>query len=145
MKARRGMKCSGRFFRSAINVGHLSHCHVKLLIICLTKLPLPLWFLGSRYIYDMYYEKEAISKQLYDWLLKNNYGDANLIAKWKKQGYEKVSYGAVSRPCRASYLWHLSPHDPACLPTSSSRPSPFIPLLTLLNLVCADSTNLEVP
>jgi bud site selection protein 31 len=38
----------------------------------------------------MYYEKEAISKQLYEWLLKNNYADANLIAKWKKQGYEKV-------------------------------------------------------
>lgn len=46
---------------------------------------------GSRYIYDLYYEKEAISKQLYDWLLKNNYADAMLIAKWKKQGYEKVS------------------------------------------------------
>ena len=46
--------------------------------------------LGSRYIYDLYYEKEAISKQLYDWLLKNGYADANLIAKWKKTGYEKV-------------------------------------------------------
>ena len=45
---------------------------------------------GSRYIYDLYYEKEAISKQLYDYLLKNGYADANLIAKWKKQGYEKV-------------------------------------------------------
>lgn len=44
----------------------------------------------SRYIYDLYYEKEAISKQLYDWLLKNGYADANLIAKWKKQGYEKL-------------------------------------------------------
>lgn len=45
----------------------------------------------SRYIYELYYEKEAISKQLYDWLLKNGYADAMLIAKWKKQGYEKVS------------------------------------------------------
>ncbi|KAL9129129.1 MAG: hypothetical protein Q9217_002339 [Psora testacea] len=44
----------------------------------------------SRYIFDLYYEKEAISKQLYDWLLKHNYADANLIAKWKKQGYEKL-------------------------------------------------------
>lgn len=44
----------------------------------------------SRYIYDLYYEKDAISKQLYDWLLKNGYADAMLIAKWKKQGYEKV-------------------------------------------------------
>jgi hypothetical protein len=49
-------------------------------------------YLGSRYIYDLYYEKEAISKQLYDWLLKNGYADANLIAKWKKQGYEKVGW-----------------------------------------------------
>lgn len=45
---------------------------------------------GSRYIYELYYEKEAISRPLYDWLLKNNCADANLIAKWKKQGYEKV-------------------------------------------------------
>lgn len=44
----------------------------------------------SRYIYELYYEKEAISKQLYEWLLKNGYADAMLIAKWKKQGYEKV-------------------------------------------------------
>ncbi|KAL4817865.1 G10 protein [Aspergillus spinulosporus] len=44
----------------------------------------------SRYIYDLYYQKEAISKQLYEWLLKNGYADANLIAKWKKQGYEKL-------------------------------------------------------
>ena len=45
---------------------------------------------GSRYICDLYYDKEAISKQLYEWLLKNGYADGNLIAKWKKQGYEKV-------------------------------------------------------
>mgnify|MGYP001657864554 CR=1 FL=1 len=53
---------------------------------------------GSRYIYDLYYEKEAISKQLYDWLLKNGYADANLIAKWKKQGYEKVRFLPCGRP-----------------------------------------------
>jgi bud site selection protein 31 len=44
----------------------------------------------------LYYEKEAITKQLYDWLLKNKYADANLIAKWKKQGYEKVFYPVLS-------------------------------------------------
>jgi bud site selection protein 31 len=48
--------------------------------------------IGSRYIYDLYYDKEAISKQLYEWLLKNGYADGNLIAKWKKQGYEKVCF-----------------------------------------------------
>ncbi|RYO78944.1 hypothetical protein DL766_008621 [Monosporascus sp. MC13-8B] len=44
----------------------------------------------SRYVYELYYEKEAISRQLYDWLLKNGYADPMLIAKWKKQGYEKL-------------------------------------------------------
>jgi bud site selection protein 31 len=67
--------------------------------------------LGSRYIYDLYYEKEAISKQLYDWLLKNNYADANLIAKWKKQGYEKV--------CRIPFLF-----IPSCLCNTASSPVP---------------------
>ena len=45
---------------------------------------------GSRYIYELYYEKESISKTLYDWLLKNGYTELMLIAKWKKQGYEKL-------------------------------------------------------
>lgn len=44
----------------------------------------------SRYVYELYYDKEAISRQLYDWLLKNGYADPMLIAKWKKQGYEKL-------------------------------------------------------
>lgn len=30
----------------------------------------------SRYIYDLYYKREAISKELYDWLLKQGYADA---------------------------------------------------------------------
>lgn len=56
----------------------------------------------------MYYEKEAISKQLYDWLLKNGYADGNLIAKWKKQGYEKVRsaiiLSGVTLPTFHSYV-----------------------------------------
>lgn len=51
---------------------------------------LTLGLTGSRYIYDLYYKRGAISKPLYDWLIKNNYADANLIAKWKKQGYEDL-------------------------------------------------------
>lgn len=46
----------------------------------------------SRYVYELYYEKEAISKELYEWLLKNGYADKMLIAKWKKTGYEKVCH-----------------------------------------------------
>ncbi|CDR45091.1 CYFA0S16e02058g1_1 [Cyberlindnera fabianii] len=44
----------------------------------------------SRYVYDLHYKKKAISKDLYEWLLKQRYADANLIAKWKKQGYENL-------------------------------------------------------
>jgi len=44
----------------------------------------------SRYIYEMYYKRNAISKQLYDYCLKQKYGDGSLIAKWKKNGYEKL-------------------------------------------------------
>ncbi|TIB18849.1 hypothetical protein E3P92_00301 [Wallemia ichthyophaga] len=44
----------------------------------------------SRYIFDLYYKRKQISKELYDWLVKQGYADANLIAKWKKQGYEKL-------------------------------------------------------
>ncbi len=33
----------------------------------------------SRYIYDLYYKREAISKELYDWLLKEGYADAKCV------------------------------------------------------------------
>lgn len=44
----------------------------------------------SRYVYIMYYEKELISRELYDYLLKQKYVNGDLIAKWKKPGYEKL-------------------------------------------------------
>ncbi|KAG1050110.1 hypothetical protein G6F46_010030 [Rhizopus delemar] len=44
----------------------------------------------SRYIYDLYYKRKIISRDLYDYLIKNKYADANLIAKWKKPGFEKL-------------------------------------------------------
>jgi bud site selection protein 31 len=56
----------------------------------------------SRYIYELYYEKEAISKELYEWLLKNGYADPMLIAKWKKTGYEKVCVSLALRMCVAN-------------------------------------------
>lgn len=31
---------------------------------------------ARRYIYDLYYKREAISRELYDWLLKEEYADA---------------------------------------------------------------------
>ncbi|GBC07584.1 hypothetical protein RclHR1_07550004 [Rhizophagus clarus] len=44
----------------------------------------------SRYIYDLYYKREAISKDVYDYCLKHGYADGNLIAKWKKPGFERL-------------------------------------------------------
>lgn len=44
----------------------------------------------SRYLYDLYYKRKAISKELYDYCLKEKIADASLIAKWKKEGYERL-------------------------------------------------------
>jgi bud site selection protein 31 len=44
----------------------------------------------SRYIYELYYKREAITKEVYEYCLKQGYGDANLIAKWKKPGFERL-------------------------------------------------------
>ena len=44
----------------------------------------------SRYIFDLYYKRKAISKELYDFCINEKIADANLIAKWKKQGYENL-------------------------------------------------------
>ncbi|KAI8799539.1 protein BUD31 [Cladochytrium replicatum] len=44
----------------------------------------------SRYIYECYYKRHAISKELYEYCLKEGYADGNLIAKWRKPGYEKL-------------------------------------------------------
>ncbi|KAL6449575.1 BUD31 Pre-mRNA-splicing factor BUD31 [Candida maltosa Xu316] len=43
----------------------------------------------SRYVYDMFKTKR-ISRDLYDWLLLQSYVNRDLIAKWKKPGYEKL-------------------------------------------------------
>ncbi|EPS74067.1 hypothetical protein M569_00686, partial [Genlisea aurea] len=38
----------------------------------------------SRYVYDLYYKRKEISKELFDFCLDQRYADRNLIAKWKK-------------------------------------------------------------
>lgn len=43
----------------------------------------------TRYVWELY-QQEKISKELYEWLCKNGYADAMLIAKWKKDSYAKV-------------------------------------------------------
>jgi bud site selection protein 31 len=44
----------------------------------------------SRYIYELYRVKKQMTKNLYEWCIREGYADANLIAKWKKPGYEKL-------------------------------------------------------
>ena len=44
----------------------------------------------SRYIYDLYYKRNAISRELYDYCIKERIADQNLIAKWRKQGFENL-------------------------------------------------------
>lgn len=44
----------------------------------------------SRYIYDLYYKYKRISKQLYQYCIRNKLVDAALIAKWKKPGYDRL-------------------------------------------------------
>eukprot|EP00584_Thalassiosira_punctigera_P007162 CAMPEP_0172534526 /NCGR_PEP_ID=MMETSP1067-20121228/6857_1 /TAXON_ID=265564 ORGANISM="Thalassiosira punctigera, Strain Tpunct2005C2" /NCGR_SAMPLE_ID=MMETSP1067 /ASSEMBLY_ACC=CAM_ASM_000444 /LENGTH=242 /DNA_ID=CAMNT_0013319331 /DNA_START=133 /DNA_END=858 /DNA_ORIENTATION=- len=44
----------------------------------------------SRYVYDMHYTHDQISKKVYDYCIKNKLVDAALIAKWKKPGYERL-------------------------------------------------------
>eukprot|EP00347_Sterkiella_histriomuscorum_P013681 403363776 len=44
----------------------------------------------SRYIFDLYYKKKEISRELYEWCLRERWADAALIAKWKKGGFERL-------------------------------------------------------
>ena len=38
----------------------------------------------SRYIYECYYKRKEITKELYEYCLNEQWADRNLIAKWKK-------------------------------------------------------------
>ena len=44
----------------------------------------------SRYIYDLYFRYKRIPKAVYDYCTKQKLVDTALIAKWKKQGYERL-------------------------------------------------------
>jgi bud site selection protein 31 len=44
----------------------------------------------SRYIYELFYRKHEISRELYEYLLREQHADAALIAKWKKPGFERL-------------------------------------------------------
>lgn len=52
----------------------------------------------TRYVYDMYYTYNRISKEIYDYCIINKLVDAALIAKWKKPGYENLCSTYVINP-----------------------------------------------
>ncbi|EME26819.1 G10 family protein [Galdieria sulphuraria] len=49
----------------------------------------------NRFIFNLYYKEKAISKELFDFLVKEKVVDANLISKWRKPGYENLCSLAV--------------------------------------------------
>ncbi|KAJ2855928.1 Component of the SF3b subcomplex of the U2 snRNP [Coemansia erecta] len=57
----------------------------------------------SRYIYDLFYKRKAIQRKLFNYCIKNGYGDANLIAKWRKQGFEKLCCLQCIQPRDTNY------------------------------------------
>eukprot|EP00923_Selenidium_pygospionis_P006936 GHVN01011932.1.p1 GENE.GHVN01011932.1~~GHVN01011932.1.p1 ORF type:complete len:166 (+),score=21.86 GHVN01011932.1:40-498(+) len=44
----------------------------------------------SRYVFEMYYKKKAITRELYDYCLQEGWADQGLISKWRKEGYERL-------------------------------------------------------
>jgi bud site selection protein 31 len=52
----------------------------------------------SRYIYDMYYTYQRISRDVYQYCIDQKLVDAALIAKWKKPGYERLCSTYVINP-----------------------------------------------
>ncbi|XP_056357623.1 protein BUD31 homolog [Oenanthe melanoleuca] len=42
------------------------------------------------YIFELFYKRKAISRELCEYCIKEGYADRNLIAMWKKQGCENL-------------------------------------------------------
>merc|ERR1711918_223452 len=57
----------------------------------------------SGYIYEMFYKKKAISRETYNFALREGYADGALIAKWKKNGYERLCCLRCIQPKDTNY------------------------------------------
>lgn len=47
-------------------------------------------FCAYRYLFEMHYLRQEISRELYEYCCQEGYADRNLIAKWRKPGFEKL-------------------------------------------------------
>uniref|UniRef100_A0A7S3NNA3 G10 protein n=1 Tax=Aureoumbra lagunensis TaxID=44058 RepID=A0A7S3NNA3_9STRA len=52
----------------------------------------------SRYVYDMYWKYGKISREVYDYCIRNKLVDGALMAKWRKPGYERLCSTYVINP-----------------------------------------------
>lgn len=52
----------------------------------------------SRYVYDMYWRYGKISKEVYDYCIKNKLVDGPLMSKWRKPGYDRLCSTYVINP-----------------------------------------------
>ncbi len=59
----------------------------------------------SRFVYDMFYRKKRISRELYDFCLQEKYADAALIAKWKKARSRSHCFVSLSNLAVCVCLW----------------------------------------
>ncbi|KAM3410779.1 hypothetical protein ACQJBY_002791 [Aegilops geniculata] len=71
----------------------------------------------SRYIYDLYYRRKEIKRELYEFCLDQGYADKNLIAKWKKV----MSASAASAAYRHETTTLLPPASAGSPSTSGKR------------------------
>ena len=52
----------------------------------------------TRYVYELHYTKKEISRELVDFCIREKVVDGNLMAKWKKPGYEFLcSVAAINK------------------------------------------------
>ena len=45
----------------------------------------------NRFIYDLYYKQQEISRELYEFLVREKVVDAALISKWRKPGTRRAT------------------------------------------------------
>eukprot|EP00293_Proteomonas_sulcata_P002213 CAMPEP_0184322516 /NCGR_PEP_ID=MMETSP1049-20130417/124951_1 /TAXON_ID=77928 /ORGANISM="Proteomonas sulcata, Strain CCMP704" /LENGTH=185 /DNA_ID=CAMNT_0026643681 /DNA_START=110 /DNA_END=667 /DNA_ORIENTATION=+ len=52
----------------------------------------------SRYVFELFWTKEEITRELYDFCIRQKVVDGNLMAKWRKPGYEFLcSLAAINK------------------------------------------------
>ena len=62
----------------------------------------------SRFVYNLYFREKKISRELFDYLLKEQWADGALIAKWKKSGFDNLC-------CLQCVMSSAHNHGSACI------------------------------